>query len=716
MSSNHRLSQSVTHTLTPVAILIGALFSPMAHAASFVIGNGVTLTTQQTLNASETGVIQSGGSLNVTAPPAVNAPGDNVSITNSGSISTTTTSGHGYGIWSSGTNASITNSGSISTNGRLLSHGIVAYGANASITNSGSISTISELGNGIVAYGANASITNSGSISTLLSFAGGISSDGPNASITNSGSISTNGWLAHGIGASNASITNSGSISTRGTAANGIFSVGANASIVNSGSISTTGGDASGIRSSGANASITNSGSISTTGANATGIYSLGANANITNSGSIRVTGANSVGIQSIGANGVITVSGIVSATGSATQAILGDNNQTLNLLPGAKIIGTVDLGTGTNRVNVVDSSGPSSTLTVTNAGTVTRSGKGLALVNGSTVSLVDTTGLTADQASLGAASLRISQAVNQQLNAGASAPRPIKVASSQLTPGMLHQEEGPSAWGHVFGGSTQRDASGAALGYKDTGYGLIGGYEQTLSTHRVGFFGGVSHADANTDTASVKTDSDSVFLGVYGQYADGDWLVNASLAAGYVSYDSKRLVFDNLSCDQTARSDYNSTYLSPSFAVIRIFDMGAGFSLRPSVQLNYTYGWFSSYNENGTTRSNLSVGRRNASVLNSRVQVAARQALDNDQGAFEIRLGASQSNYGDDKVKLSLQGGAATSYGITGTNSVSGGYAGIGGRIALKNQLSVVGDIEYTQGSGDNRATLAYLGMEYRF
>jgi outer membrane autotransporter protein len=366
--------------------------------------------------------------------------------------------------------------------------------------------------------------------------------------------------------------------------------------------------------------------------------------------------------------------------------------------------------------VNVVDSSGPSSTLTVTNAGTVTRSGKGLALVNGSTVSLVDTTGLTADQASLGAASLRISQAVNQQLNAGASAPRPIKVASSQLTPGMLHQEEGPSAWGHVFGGSTQRDASGAALGYKDTGYGLIGGYEQTLSTHRVGFFGGVSHADANTDTASVKTDSDSVFLGVYGQYADGDWLVNASLAAGYVSYDSKRLVFDNLSCDQTARSDYNSTYLSPSFAVIRIFDMGAGFSLRPSVQLNYTYGWFSSYNENGTTRSNLSVGRRNASVLNSRVQVAARQALDNDQGAFEIRLGASQSNYGDDKVKLSLQGGAATSYGITGTNSVSGGYAGIGGRIALKNQLSVVGDIEYTQGSGDNRATLAYLGMEYRF
>jgi len=366
--------------------------------------------------------------------------------------------------------------------------------------------------------------------------------------------------------------------------------------------------------------------------------------------------------------------------------------------------------------VNVVDSSGPSSTLTITNAGTVTRSGKGLALVNGSTVSLVDTTGLTADQASLGAASLRISQAVNQQLNAGASAPRPIKVASSQLTPGMLHQEEGPSAWGHVFGGNTQRDASGAALGYKDTGYGLIGGYEQTLSTHRVGFFGGVSHADANTDTASVKTDSDSVFLGVYGQYADGDWLVNASLAAGYVSYDSKRLVFDNLSGDQTARSDYNSTYLSPSFAVIRTFDMGAGFSLRPSVQLNYTYGWFSSYNENGTTRSNLSVGRRNASVLNSRVQVAARQALDNDQGAFEIRLGASQSNYGDDKVKLSLQGGAATNYGITGTNSVSGGYAGIGGRIALKNQLSVVGDIEYTQGSGDNRATLAYLGMEYRF
>lgn len=336
--------------------------------------------------------------------------------------------------------------------------------------------------------------------------------------------------------------------------------------------------------------------------------------------------------------------------------------------------------------------------------------------MNGNTIVIADTTNLTANQASLGLASLTLFQAVNQQLNQSAPPPQPVKVAASELTPGMLRQDPGPAAWGHVFGGRAKRDDSGAALAHKDNGYGLIGGYEQTLSEHRMGVFGGVSHSTVNTDTSSINTDSDSVFLGVYGQYASGDWLVNGSLAAGYVSYDNKRSVLDNLSGYESAKSDYHSIYLSPSVALIGIFDMGEGLSLRPSVDLNYTYGWLSSYDEKGTTRSNLSVGSRNASVLNSRAQVAIRQELADHQGEFEFRAGASNSNYGNDTVKISLQGGAATNFGITGTSSLSGGYLGASGRIILKNQLSLVGDVEYTQSSSDTHAAVGYLGMEYRF
>ena len=633
---------------------------------SFDIANGVTLTAKQTLGNSETGVIRAGGAITVTTEDAIYAPGNNVVINNAGSIS-------------------------------------AAGGTN-----------------GVDSTGGNAKISNSGSISTTEVWTYGIYSDGANATISNSGSITTKGADAYGIYSAGAAanITNSGSITTTGDSGHGIVSAAANANITNSGSITTTGDSGHGIFSDAANAKITNSGSISATGNYEYGIFSRTDNAIISNSGSISVTGSGSVGIASASANGTINLSGFVSATGAATQAILGDNSQTLNLLPGAAVIGTIDLGGGTNRVNVALNSGsPSATMSITNPGTITQSGKGLSFVNGNTVSLVDTTNLTANQASLGAASSTLFQAVNQQLNRGTSAPKPVKVAANEMSPGMLHQEPGPTAWGHAFGGNAKRDENGAALGYKDTGYGLIGGYEQTLSEHRVGVFGGVSHADVKTTTSSISTDSDSFFLGVYGQYKRGDWLVNGSLATGYVSYDGKRSVVDSLSGYQSAKSGYHSTYLSPSVALIRIFDMGAGVSLRPSAQLNYTYGWVSGYDEKGTTRSNLSVNSHNASVLNSRVQVAVRQDLADHQGEFEVRLGGSQSNYGDDKVKISLQGGAATNYGMTGTSSISGGYVGVGGRIALKNQFSLVGDVEYTQGSGNNNhATVGYLGMEYRF
>ncbi len=529
-------------------------------------------------------------------------------------------------------------------------------------------------------------------------------------------SLSVAGFAVFAPG-DNVTISNGGSIATAGPPADGIRSSGANATLSNSGSIAMTGNNAIGIVSSGTNATLSNSGSIATKGSFAHGIVSTGANATLSNSGSISVTGANSIGIRSMGANGTINLSGRVSATGAATQAIVGANNQTLNLLPGAVVIGTIDLGAGTNHVNVAYGGGPSATISITNPGTITQSGNGLLLVNSNAIAMVDTTGLTATQASLGSASSTIFQALNQQLNQGAPAPQPIKVAANELTSGMLHQDPGPTAWGHAFGGNAQRDGNGAALGYKNTGYGLIGGYEQTLSEYRAGVFGGVSRANVKTDTASIKTDSDSAFLGLYGQYASGDWLVNASLATGYVSYDSRRSVLDNLSGQESAKSNYHSTFLSPSLAVIRVFDMGAGVSLRPSAQLNYTYGWVSGYEEKGTTRSNLSVDSHHASVLNSRLQVAVRQEFADHQGEFEVRLGASQSNYGDGKVKIALQGGAATNYGITGTRTISGGYVGVGGRIVLKNQLSLVGDVEYTQGSGDNNhAAVGYLGLAYRF
>lgn len=426
------------------AALFGALLSPHVQAASFDIADGVTVTTTQTLGNNETGVIQAGGTLGV-AGTSIEASGASATIMNSGSISTT---GGSFvrGINATGASATITNSGSISTSGNNQP-AIRSGGTDARISNSGSISTSGGASHGISSFGVNASLTNSGSITTTGS-GKGISISGNNSNVSNSGSIKTSAEGIRPVGADNVKISNSGSISTTGNNNYGIhLNASKNAVVINGGAITTTGDFAYGIQSDDINATLSTSGSITTTGATAHGYHSSGANATLSNSGSISVTGTNAVGIKSTGANGVINVGGRVSATGSATQAIVGANNQTLNLLPGAQIIGTIDLGAGINRVNVaMDRGGPSATMGFTNGGTISQSGKGLSFVNGSTVAIVDTTGLTTDQSSLGAFSFAVTQAVNQQLNQSAPALEPIKLAASELKPGMLYQEPGPKA------------------------------------------------------------------------------------------------------------------------------------------------------------------------------------------------------------------------------------------------------------------------------
>ncbi|ORU91244.1 MAG: hypothetical protein A6F71_08350 [Cycloclasticus sp. symbiont of Poecilosclerida sp. M] len=57
--------------------------------ADFTIENGDVVMTTQTLGNDETGVIESDGQLNTMNVGAISAPGDDVTIKNEGSVSTT---------------------------------------------------------------------------------------------------------------------------------------------------------------------------------------------------------------------------------------------------------------------------------------------------------------------------------------------------------------------------------------------------------------------------------------------------------------------------------------------------------------------------------------------------------------------------------------------------------------------------------------------------
>ncbi|RCK44658.1 hypothetical protein TH30_14930 [Thalassospira profundimaris] len=570
---------------------------------------------------------------------------------------------------------------------------ISVAGDGVTVTNNGTISSTNPAING-GATSTNARFTNNGSISTTAAFGSGMVAQGTGSTVINNGSITTTGANAFGLRATsgtNITLTNTGTISSSGIGMSLDIS---NGTGINSGSITSTGG--SGIALSGSNNKIT-----------------------VTDTGIVNVSAASARGIISTGANTTVTVSGTIMATGSATEAIrFTSTGGIININAGATIVGTIDPGGATSVINIdASGGGRSSTLTFTNAGTINPSsgGDGLAVQSGSTVAIVDPTGLAANRAALGSTTVGIHQAVSQQL-ARSNKPDLIVVAADELEPGMLFVEEMPFAWGQVFGSYLQRGDDGAALAYSSRVGGVIAGYEKPIDDHSIGLFGGASVAGMKTDEASVESDSNGVFIGGYGEYVFGKWALDGAVVVGYQHHQDERLVVDNLKGEETAQSDYNSVYISPSLALIRSIDLAGGIELRPSAEVNYTYGYYGEYSETGTTSSNLTVKGHGVDVINGRLQLAARQDIADGLGEIELRGGMKYSYFGRDSVDVGLRNGPMTRYQGTGDTSSRGGYVGGNMRYDIDRRMTFVADMEMGAATNEERSISGYLGLEYRF
>lgn len=747
--------------LTTAIVTSFALFSPAQAQTVTTIIDGQTESVQQVLGADDTLIIENGGTLSTGAADAVDASNiadTNITVENAGTI--TTSGSSAYGVVSGGANATIINSGSITTSGNSatgvvsistgandtitnngtiitsgdFAEGIWSNGANDTITNSGRITTGGISAEGILSTGADAIITNSGTIITSGSFsagngADGISSTGANAIITNSGSIITSGDLGLGISSSNANdtIINSGSITTNGNSAVGILLF-SNAAVTNSGSIITNGDNADGIFSIGADATIANSGAITTSGDNADGISATEANAVITNSGSISVTGtggSTAVSLDAAGAdNSSFTNSGLISATGSATQAIAGGTGQqTLNLEQGSMIIGTVDLGGGVDTVNVnVNGNGPSGTVTFLNTETINLASGVAGVVVGNRVTTVDPTGQSFLGTTVNAVNVGIHNTINARVNAAFSSAAGISsedpVAIEPAAGGSARSrlfDDGAEVWGEVFGGRLEREGEGATLAFDQNYYGFVSGYERQADFGRFGFtFGFANSVIETTQVQSVDTDVLSFFGGVYGHTGIAPNLtLSTNLILGYENYDNRRTVIDNIAGVESAESDFNNFFISPSVSLQYDHELVKGFHLRSSGSLVYTASFFDSYSESGTTASNLDIDSRTVQTLNTRAQIAGVVVRDNVD--FELRVGFDGRFSDNGDINASLAGNSFQ-FSSSDDDSVLGGFIGMNANIAASDQLNIVADAEFRKASGSENEISGRLRAVHRF
>nr|WP_320165625.1 autotransporter domain-containing protein [uncultured Methylophaga sp.] len=707
------MSACSSMALRPLSAVILLALSSTSFGASFTIQDGEAVTTQQTLNDNETGTIETGGELSTSGIIPILVPGDNVIIENNGSITTSGDYEEAIYSYSSSENTTIHNSGSIATSGNYA-RGINSQGSNASISNSSMITTSGYNAHGIYSVGSNANINNIDGLITSGNNANGIYSIASNAIINNSGMITTSGTSGVGIQSTgaNAVINNTGNIETYGGNSHGIASVGDNAQVTNGGNISTNNEYSHGIYSYAAGSTIENTGVITTSGFASRGIWSRDSDTTINNSGSIITTDDYAHGIWSSGSDAIINNSGLISATGTNSHAILGDSNDiTLNLLSGSQIIGEIDLGDAggdNDTVNVYDIG--STNLTFENTENINLFGTGV--VSGNTVITVDPTVESTRGVALTGMTSSIHNVIGQRM-AQTTLLKPVQLASLELSSGMYFEEHKPVAWSQVFGGRFDRDAEGSALGYDHNHVGVNFGYEWDISGHRAGLMAGVVRSKTDTQTASFETEADNYYIGAYANRKTHGLNITGSLIAGYGDHENDRLVVYNLNGFETAKSDFDSWFISPGITLGSAFSVDDRLELRPSVSVNYSMAWLDGYRESGTTSSNLSVDDRKAKALTARAQLAAAYQFD-EASEFEFRVGLNSRHTDDDDTKVSIAG-SQFKFATVGDESVTGGFAGATLRVADNNNLSLVADIEYG-GDRDENYAAGSVSLEYVF
>jgi hypothetical protein len=702
-------------------------------------GNTNTILNTGTINSNGTeaqGIqVSNGSNLTVTNTGTITANGsgadgirgtniNNSQLTNNGVI--TTTNG-GEGLETSGSFNVLLNTGTITTNGSGA-FGFWDNGTNNTLTNDGTIITNGSTGYGLGTYGDFSVLTNNGVIQTIGTSAVGIGADdnATNALLINNGTIETNGLRAHGIFAdsttSNIEIINNGSITTNspnvnpGDSAHGIYDLTNDGIITNTGTIQTTGYNSEGIFLNGDGTTVTNSGSIFASGLAGDGIASVGnMNVVITNTGNIEATGEEGSGIwmNSTG-NNIINNSGLISATGpGASRAIYseGAGNDTLNLLPGWQIVGPINLGGGTNIINISGGTG-SSVFDVAGIGGTTSVNflNGTGLIVGSSVITVDPTGQSVQGEVLSTLTSNIHNIFGRR-SLQSQPLGPVQVAALELTPGMLVQERAPVSWAQVFGGRLTRDTDELVLAHEYEYVGITAGYEQDYRKGRIGFSGGFAHGNVETDMVSIDTETNSIFGGVYGLLHLGWANLTGSLIGGYEWHDNDRYI-STMSGFETAEADFDSFFVSPSLTLSAAYQSTERTEIRPSATVTYVAGFYDDYTESGTTSSNLAVDSRTVQAVTTRVQLAAAYQLS-EIDEIEFRAGFKSRHTDDEEIDLNLAGANFT-VPAAGDESVYGGFVGMNLRIAVQDRWHVSADVELSHLSGDENDANGNINVEY--
>jgi hypothetical protein len=525
-----------------------------------------------------------------------------------------------------------------------------------------------------------------------------------------------------GIRFTSGTVNNSGSVSGQ----HGILAVTAN--VTNFGTISGTTGDGLNVT----NLVLTNYGTITTT---AGGWYGVAGNfsTNIANSGFI--SGVVN-GILTARA-GSVTNSGTI--IGGSGTAIRFNSNGTpasddLTVLPGARFGGLVDFGGGADRVNFGPGNWILNTANLNAARSTVSTSGGAYVVTPNQIIVTDLSGFGAANraimditgwvssvlpetpahapaqgggtafAATESAAPRFDAAFDNFPSALPYAPTPV------FNGGVVNDRFGNSFWAKGFGGRREQGTTTSFTGNVTTGYGGAIGYDRHVTSNfLLGAFIGGGTNETKLDFNVERTDTDTLFGGVYARSQFGASFIDLALIGGRLDNDTKRNIGGGLALE-TALSSYSGWFVNPLITVGHSFLLGGGVTLTPAVKARYVATHFEGYTETGST-VNLTVAGRDVQIFEERAELtlASVQYWNANRITFRMTGGVlAQQRAGDAAVNAVLLG---TNFVVATSDQkhVTGLYGNWGidwqvGRIAL----FAAGEIT---GTNDNATSFAGKG-----
>lgn len=159
-------------------------------------------------------------------------------------------------------------------------------------------------------------------------------------------------------------------------------------------------------------------------------------------------------------------------------------------------------------------------------------------------------------------------------------------VSEAFLLP-MIAREGGKNAnnaWVKGFGTTYKLDSTGTSLGYRQSGFGMMAGYDRAFGKHGLlGFYGAAEQDTLRTDDWRARTKSDNKLAGVYGSVKFGRAYFSADYAMGRGKIETERREGSG-----DARASYDRKYIraSAEFGLL-LSEWKSGF-LKPAAAIHY--------------------------------------------------------------------------------------------------------------------------------